>query len=264
MKVKHTILAAIGIIGVSTFLFQGLVQGVTAADFNKLNTIPTSYSNVVTPASQTTQDGSPVGYKKANYTVKSMNNQKPSSKDMKKEEAAEIAAQGLWEMFGQSLEGKVVEMAYQKPDEILPRAKWYGEVKINDKLNYFFYIDAVTGEFFSINRERWYDEKISDYDEALAMKPQEYVAAAKTYAEKFKVVHSPVKAAEYQAQSMGANNDPIIQVLITGENGEFADMYIARKDKAFLGVTYHTEIKYRNQHSQNVMEQHPVIIKGKK
>ena len=264
MKGKQTILAATAIIGASTLLFQGFVQVVTASDFNKTNTIPTSYANYAAASSQTTQNSLPVGYKKANYTVKAMNNQKPTSKDITKEAAAEIGAKALWEMFGQSLEGKVIQISYQKPSEILPRAKWYAEVKINEKLNYFFYIDAVTGEFFSINRERWFDEKIADYDEELAKNPQDYVTVAKKYADQFQVVHSPVKSVEYQAQSNGGNNDPIMQVQITGENGEIADMYIARKDKELLGVTYHTENKYRQQYGLNVMEGHPEIIKNKK
>lgn len=264
MKGKQTILASAAIIGASTLLFQGFVQVVTASDFNKTSTIPTSYANYAAASSQTTQSSLPVGYKKANYTVKAVNNQKPTSKDITKEAAAEIGAKALWELFGQSLEGKVVEIGYQKPSDALPRAHYYADVKIDDKLNYFFYIDAVTGEFFSMNRERWFKDQIADYDEKLAHNPQEYVAVAKKYAEKYNVVHGPVKSVEYQAQSMGANNDPIMQFQITGENGEIADLYVARRDKEFLGATYYAENKYRIKNSQKVMDSHPGILNNKK
>ncbi|WP_238351894.1 hypothetical protein [Brevibacillus brevis] len=132
MKGKQTILAAAAIIGTSTLLFQGMIQVVTASSYNKTDTVPTSYANAVPVSSSTTQNSLPPGYKKANYTVTAMNDQKPASKDLTKEAAAEIGAKALWEMYALSLEGKVVEMGYQQPREDLPRAQWYGEVKIND------------------------------------------------------------------------------------------------------------------------------------
>ncbi|KMZ42661.1 MULTISPECIES: hypothetical protein [Bacillales] len=261
MKVKQTILAATAIIGTSTLLFQGFVQVVTASDFNKTNTIPTSYANYAVTSSQTTQNSLPPGYKKANYTVTAMNDQKPSSKDLTKEAAAEIGAKALWEMYALSLEGKVVEMRYQQPREDLPRAHWWGEVKINDNLNYYFSIDAVTGEFFNIFRERTFIEKAT-YDEELAKNPQEYVDLAKKAAEKFNIVHGPVKSAVYEFQSMVENNDPLMSAEITGQNGEIAIVYIARKDKEFIGATYHAKNKYKD-HPNSIIS-YPKIAEPKK
>ncbi|MED1915086.1 hypothetical protein P4V64_07200 [Bacillus thuringiensis] len=261
MKVKQTILAATAIIGTSTLLFQGFVQVVTASDFNKTNTIPTSYANYAVTSSQTPQNSLPPGYKKANYTVNAMNNQKPTSKDLTKEAAAEIGAKALWGMYALSLEGKVVEMRYQQPREDLPRAQWYGEVKINDKLNYYFMIDAVTGEYFSMFRERTFIEK-ETYDEELAKNPQEYVDLAKKAAEKFNIVNGPVKSAVYKIQSMVENNDPIISVEITGENGEIATVYIARRDKEFIGATYYAKEKHKDH--PNAKVSYPEIAEPKK
>ncbi|MED1780419.1 hypothetical protein P4V43_01110 [Brevibacillus fortis] len=245
MKGKQTILAAAAIIGTSTLLFQGMVQVVTAANYNKTDTVPTSYAKSVDAPSQTPQNSLPPGYKKTNYTVKAMNNQMPTSKDITKEAAAEIGAKALWEIYALSLEGKVVEMRYQQPREDLPRAQWYGEVIINDKLNYSFMIDAVTGEYFDMFRERTFIEK-ETYDEELAKNPQEYVDLAKKAAEKYNIVHGPVKSAVYKIQSMVENNDPLMSVEVTGENGEIATVYIARNDKEFIGATYHAKEKYKD------------------
>ncbi|NTU30908.1 hypothetical protein HPY27_12200 [Brevibacillus sp. HB1.1] len=261
MKVKQTILAVTAIIGTSTLLFQGFVQVVTASDFNKTNTIPTSYANYAVASSQTPQNSLPPGYKKANYTVKAMNNQMPTSKDLTKEAAAEIGAKAIWRMYDQSLEGKVVEMTYQPPREDLPRAHWWGEVKFNDKLNYYFSIDAVTGEYFSMFRERTFTEKAT-YDEELAKNPQEYVDLAKKAAEKFNIVNGPVKSAVYEFQSMVENNDPLLSAKITGENGEIATVYIARKDKEFIGATYHAKEKYKDHPNQIIS--YPEIAEPKK
>ncbi|MBW5470829.1 hypothetical protein GPJ61_23730 [Brevibacillus formosus] len=253
MKGKQTILAAAAIIGTSTLLFQGMVQVVTASSYNKTDMVPTSYAKSVAVPSSTTQHSLPPGYKKANYTVTDVKDQKPTSKDLTKEAAAEIGAKALWEMYALSLEGTVVEMSYQQPREDLPRAQWYGEVKINDKLNYYFMIDAVTGELFSIFRERTFIEKAT-YDEELAKNPQEYVDLAKKAAEKFNIVHGPVKSAVYDFQSMVENNDPLISAEITGENGEIAIVYIARKDKEFIGATYHAKNKYKDHPNAKVFD----------
>lgn len=247
-RFKKTIFTAAAVIGASTLLFQGLTQAAAAAEFKKTNSIPTSYANYSTEKSKSVQNSLPKGYKKADYTVKDIDleyyhNQKPASKDIKKEEAAEIGALALWEMFNLNLEGQVIEMGYSQATESLTRSSWYGDVLINGKLSYTFSVDSVTGELFTIGRERTLDEKVSvAFDTALAKNPEEYVALAKKLAEKYNVVHSSVKSVEYNGQGY-ANNDPTISIDITGENGEIALMSFSRYDKALLGISYNMEYK---------------------
>ncbi|MEJ8546674.1 hypothetical protein [Brevibacillus borstelensis] len=242
-SMKQTILAGAVVIGASTMLFQGLVHAVTAAEFKKTDTVATNYANYTAAASQAAQKNLPAGYKKANYTVENIaleynGNQKPTSKDMAKEEAAEIGARTLWEVFGLSLEGQVVKMGYSQPTESLPRSFWFGDVYINGKLVYTFSLDSVTGEVFDIARERTLDKQVSlAFDPVLDKNPQEYVALAKKLAEKYNVVHGPVKSVAYNAQGY-SNNDPTISVDIAGENGEIALMTFSRYDKELLGIGY--------------------------
>ncbi|MCM3041508.1 hypothetical protein M3201_17580 [Paenibacillus motobuensis] len=246
---KKTILTAAAVIGAGTLLFQGLTQAATAAEFKKTNSIPTSYTNYTTGSSTAVVKNSmPEGYKKANYTLKEIDleyyhNQTPTSKDMKKEEAAEIGAQALWKMFNLNLEGQVIEMGYSQATESLARSSWYADVLINGKFSYCFSVDSVTGELFTIARERILNEKVSvAFDAVLAKNPEEYVALAKKLAEKYNVVHSSVKSVEYNGQGY-SNNDPTISFDITGENGEIALMTFSRYDKELLGISYNTEYK---------------------
>ena len=69
---------------------------------------------------------------------------------MTKEDAAEIGAQALWEVFDVNLEGQVIEMGYQQATDSLPRSTWYADVMINGKRSYYFSVDSVTGELFNL------------------------------------------------------------------------------------------------------------------
>ncbi|MBU5438375.1 hypothetical protein KQI42_10165 [Tissierella sp. MSJ-40] len=255
-SLKKTILVATA---VSTLLFQGFIQAATATEFKKSYTIPTNYANNTTGSSQTAQNTLPKGYKKANYKVEAIDleyyrNQTPTSQDMTKEDAAEIGAQALWEIFGLSLEGQVIEMGYQQPTESLPRSSWYADVLINGKRSYCFSVDSVTGELFSIARERTLDKKVSvAFDAALAKNPQEYVTLAKELAEKHNVVNSTIKSVKYNGQGY-SNNDPTISVDVAGENGEIALMTFSRYDKALLGIEYNGSYK-------PAMESHEKFVK---
>lgn len=246
---KKTILAAVTIIGMSTMMFQGFTHAAVAAEFNKSNNIPTTYVNYSDKSTKTVQNSLPQGYKKANYTVRAIDleyfqNQKPTSKDMAKEDAAEIGAQALWSVYGLSLKGQVIEMGYQKATDSIPRSRWYADVLINGKHSYFFEVDSVTGELFSIGHSRTLEKNASvAFDKALAKNPQEYETLAKKTAEKLNVVHGAVALVEYNCQGY-SSNDPDITLKIKGENGETASMTFSRYDKALLSISYNAEYKY--------------------
>ncbi|USG66607.1 hypothetical protein NDK47_04715 [Brevibacillus ruminantium] len=258
-SLKKTLAVGAVIIGASTLLFQGLIQAVTAAEFKKTDTIPTSYANFTAASSQAAQNSLPAGYKKANYTVGTIDleyyrNQTPTSKDMTKEAAAEIGAQALWQVFDLNLEGQVIQMGYGQATESLPRSTWSGDVYIGGKLAYTFFLDSVTGELFGLARSRTLDKQVSlAFDPVLAKNPQEYVELARKLAEKNNVVHSPIKTVEYNSQGY-SNNDPDITMYVTGENGELATMSFSRYDKALLGIGYSTPTKHALEFSEKQMQ----------
>jgi hypothetical protein len=254
--VKNTVFAAL-LIGASTMVFQGLIQTAMAAEFNKTNTIPTTYVSYAKQSSAAVQISIPKGYKNANYTVKDSElayykTQKPTSKDMDMKDAAKIGAQALWNVFKVDLEGQVIEMGYQPATTHLPRSSWHGDVLMNGKLGYDFDIDSVTGELFGITHNRTLDKKVSvAYDKVLAKNPQKYAALARTTAEKLNVVHGKVASVEYNCQGYG-NNDPDITFNIKGKNGEAASMTFSRYDKALLGISYNAAYKYTQEYMKQL------------
>jgi len=245
---KKSVLAAALLIGASTMLFQGLTQAATTAEYNKTNTVSTSY-NYKNQSSKAVQINLPKDCKKATYTVTNIDleyykNQTPTKKDMTKEDAAEIGAQALRSIYGLNLNGQVIEMGYLQANDSIPRSRWYADVLINGKRCYSFEVDSVTGDLFSVCHSRTLDKNVSvAFDAALAKNPQEYTALAKKTAEKLNVVHGAVASAEYNGQGY-ANNDPTITINIKGKNGEVACIQFSRHDKALLAVSYNTEYQY--------------------
>lgn len=248
-SVKRMAVATALILGAGTAAFQGMTHVVAGAEYNKTDIVPTSYANVVSSFSQTMQDRPPEGYKPANYTVGDIDleyykNQTPTSKDMAREKAAEIGAQALWSVFGVHLDGQVIEMGYHAVRESLPRSEWYGEVQISDELLYFFRVDSVTGELFSVGQSRTLQEDVSvGFDTSLDKNPQEFIDLAKETAEKLNIVHSPVASVEYQGQGY-TQNDPDVMLEIKGENGEVAQVVFSRYDKALKSISYHASYQY--------------------
>lgn len=248
-RLKKTVLAAALVIGASTMGFQGLTQIAAAAEYNKTNSIPTSYVSYRDQSAKTVQNSLPEGYRKANYRVSAIDleyykNQTATAKDMDKEDAAEIGAQALWSVYGVNLEGQVIEMGYQPANESLSRSSWYADVLINGERSYSFSVDSVTGELLSVVRDRTLKEKVSvAYDAALAKNPQEYIDLAKKAAETLNVVHGAVTSVQYNGQGY-SNNDPSIQLDVKGENGEVALIVFSRYDKTLCGISYNSEYKY--------------------
>lgn len=248
-SVKKTILTATVAIGASTLLSMGILQAATAAEFKKTNTIPTSYASYVEDVSQTEQSSLPEGYKPANYTIGAIDleyyrNQTPTSKDMGKEDAVEIGAQALWGVFDVNLEGQVIEIGYQQATDGQPRSSWYADVVINGERKFYFSVDSITGELFSIGHaDRTLEANVSvAFDAALDKNPQEFVTLAKELAENYNVVHGAIKSVEYNGQGYSVN-DPTISIDITGENGEIALMSFSRYDKELLGIVYSASYK---------------------
>jgi len=258
-----TILAATVIISSSTVLFQGLTQVAAAKEIEKKDIVMTSYDTIsyqTAGESQSARARVPEGYVKANYTLTDNDlpyyrDKKPTDKDITRETAAEIGAQALWTVFDIDLEGKVLEMAYN-PATADNRAIWEGCWWIDGKgkstQNYFFSVDAVTGELHTVQYARTLKENASvGFDTTLAQNPQEYEMLARNVAEQYDVVPGAVKLAEYANQGT-SSNDPTIDIRVTGENGEQAQISFSRYDKALLGIAYDSWCKEADVSAQNI------------
>ncbi|MDQ0178272.1 hypothetical protein [Bacillus chungangensis] len=230
---KKAALAGLVMIGSGALLSPEFTHAASAEAIKQTTPITTSYANHTTNSFKVAQTDNLSDYKKANYTVKQGDSQKPTSSDITKEAAAEIGAKALWELFEQNLEGQVVRISYNQPlAPIFDRSHWRGSVQISDKLFYHFAVDAVTGEIESIGRFRLDKKPKASFDE-IVKNPQEYEEAAKKLAEKYNVVNSPVKSVE-----LGGGSGEDLSFSITGENGEKAFMSISSIDKALLSITF--------------------------
>ena len=247
-KIWKTILTSAVVLVTGTLLFEGFTQAAVAAEFKKTEKVPTSYTEYTKDSVKSTDKKVPEGYVKANYTIGTIDlecykNNKPDSKDITKEAAAEIGAQALWQIFGVNLEGQEIKMGYDLPTDTFSRTGWAAEVWIDGKQSYYFSVDSVTGELFQIGYDRTLKEDVSvAYDAELAKNPQEYIELAKKAATEFNVVHGSIKSVEYNGQGYG-NNDPSISIDVRGENGEIALLCFSRYDKKLLSIGYSAQYK---------------------
>ncbi|WP_010269142.1 hypothetical protein [Paenibacillus senegalensis] len=255
---KGTLTTAAVVIGTGTLLFQGLTHAAAAMEFKKINQVPTYYVTNTGNALSETGRNLPEGYQKASYTVDSIDlefyqKQTPTSIDITREEAAELGAQALWEIFGVDLEGQRVELGYGPPTDSLPRSYWYADVYVDGELKYYFDMDSVTGELFGIGRNRTLDENAGlGFDRELHKNPQKYEEMAKDLAEKYNVVNGAVQSVEYNSQGY-SNNDPTITMHITGENGDLAMMTFSRYDQELLSIGYNASTKYALEFAEEQM-----------
>ena len=199
---------------------------------------------------------------KANYTVVAdeLCQEQPGAKDLTMDEAAELGAQMVWEVFGADLEGATIYMGYCSGTETFPRPFWSGDIRYGSQRTpndpgYSFTIDAVTGERFSTAWGRVIEAKTNlGLDMALAKDPSEYEALAKTIAQKLNLVHGDILTAEYQSQGY-SGNDPSLAVEVTGVNGEKAHLDFSRYDKQLIGLGYDAERKISEPALQKLLEE---------
>ncbi len=257
---KKSVLTAAALIGASTLLFQGFAQAATRAEYSKINTVPTNYVSSIKEASENTEKSLLKGYKKGNYKVSAneleyYQKASPTSKDIKKEAAAEICAQAIWEIFEVSLDGQEIKTGYAPATEGLPRSNWNCDVYVGGKLAYYVCLDSVTGDLLAVGKERTLKEEVSvAFDKKLDKNPKEYLDLARKTAEQLDVVHGKVKSVEYVGQGYN-NNDPTISTEIIGENGEIALMSFSRYDKSILGINYSNLYKPSMEHAKKVEEE---------
>ena len=119
-------MAAVLSIGLFSAAFIGANNFALAAATGKTESIPSAAATVNIPATATV---TPEDYQKPELTVYIPENPwytvNPNA--ISAEEAAELGALYIWDMFGESMDGKVVEM-YYSAWESHTRAYWHGNV----------------------------------------------------------------------------------------------------------------------------------------
>ena len=239
-------LAALAMIATSALLFGYFSQSVLAADLGKPQAVPPSYAPAPAGAAL------PAGYQKADYAVTAdpLASEAADAQAIPMEEAAELGAQALWELFGADLGGATVYMSYCSGTETFPRAFWSGDVRFGSSRTpqdpgFSFSLDAVTGERFGAAQSRILSVELDlGLDAALAENPQEYLDLARQLAAEKNLVHGQVEAVSYNCQGYSCN-DPDITLNVLGANGEKALVTFSRYDQQLKGVGYDAERRIR-------------------
>lgn len=249
-KIVSSLLYSCAIIGTCALMFGGTAQSVMAAELGKTNTVPTNYSSVEVKSKQSvaTNEYAKVSYKVTDDTLEYHNDKKPTKKDITKDEAAKIGAQAIHELFNVDLDKATFYMGYSPETDSFPRDTWTGDVRFGNKrtpsdLAYWFSIDSVTGELFTVSSSRTLDVKTSlELDMNLAKNPKKYLDLATKAAEKLNLIDGDIKSVEYNSQGYSVN-DPTITINVFGKNGKQASLSFSRYDKKLLAVGYDTGIK---------------------
>lgn len=251
---------ALAIIGAGTIAFNATTQSVMAAEFGKVEKVPTSYqvASALTSAQPEAGVKKEAGAKKGgekgvNYhlSMDDLNTDKPTKADLPMKEAAKIGEQYLSDIFGLDMKGAYVYMTYCpycSENESLGQAFWAGDVLFQKKqtpeaTRWTFMIDAVTGELFNIGYGRQLDEEVPlDMDVDLMKDYSVYEKLARENVEKFGLMDSPIDRVEYNCQGY-SGNDPDIAVDVIGKNGEVVNMTFSRYDQTLLGITTNRFLK---------------------
>ncbi len=253
--------AALAIIGAGTIAFHLASEVTLAANEGKVETVATTYQ--VPDSSQTalpvheekerkeeTKEEKQEEKGTINYTLSmdSLNTGTPADTDLTMEEAAEIGAGYLKEIYGLDLNGAYVYMSYYPGTQTFPRPFWSADVLFEkeqkpESTRWDYMVDAVTGELFDISHARQLGVSVPlCIDAALEKDYGQYAELAKKKVAECKLIDGSVNRVEYNCQGYQCN-DPTITVDVIGENGEIVNMTFSRYDQAFLGLFTDTSRK---------------------
>lgn len=260
MKHKNSLklfASAVAIIGIGAVIFNGTTDTVMAASLKSAETVPTNYQ-----VPSTTAAAVPEGYEKAGYRVfmEDLSVDTPTAADLTMEEAAESGAQYLWKIYELDLEGANVAMMYSLGSGSFPRASWMGTVYFSDEwtaetTHWTFWIDAVTGELFSVNYSEHLNVKTSlAADPSLETNFDSYAELTKKQVELCGLMSRPVSRVTYNGQGYTGNN-PDVTFNAIGENGETVLMTFSRYNQKLLGITTDSLNKIRESSWNNVLDE---------
>jgi hypothetical protein len=246
-ELKRLALETAAIIGVCALVFVGITQTAYSAITNQTDMVAAAGNSQ--DLSGNSSSSIPAGYVKADYALQvGQYSSQPTAQDISREDAAERGAQDLWRVFGLDLSGKTIEMTYHPVTSTQPRATWTGIVTISANQSYYFDIDAVTGEVRSTHLDKYWNEGVdTGMDASLMQNHAQYDSLAKAIAEKYQLVAGRVASVEYYGQGFTTNpsgaKNADVQMRVTSESGQQAQLEFSRYNQEFLGVDYDCWVK---------------------
>ena len=237
--------AALLVSGIGAGIFGMAASATAKTQLDSVQKIPTSYQVPmvvsgpdVPSVSESKETETALQY---HVTESKLNTGTPTATDLTMEEAAALGMKYLQDIMGFDKEGANVYMSYNSGTETFPRAFWDGDVRFGEEVltdddTWSFFIDAVTGELFSIGCTETLDVDVPlGYDASLEKNYGVYAELAKEVAERCNLVGGPVREVKYGTQGYGSNN-PEITLEVYGENGQMAILSYSRYNQRFLGL----------------------------
>lgn len=201
--------------------------------------------------------GAAVNY---HVSMSSLNTGEPTSIDLTMEEAAALGMKYLEDIMGFDREGANVYMCYNSGTETFPRAFWDGDVRFGEEVltdddTWHFFIDAVTGELFTIGCTETLDVDVPlGYDASLETNYGVYAELAKEVAKRCNLVGGPVREVKYGTQGCSSNN-PDITMEVYGEGGQMAILSYSRYNQRFLGLITDTSRVITDRAMEDLMKE---------
>lgn len=249
-----TVVVSAAAIALCSTVFTGANNVVMAMALDKEESISTTY-NVSNTFIDKAED-----YVKADYQVlenkvmRSIN-----SGALPVDQAAEIGAQYLWNMFKVDLSGKTIYMSFFIDPDVA-KAYWKGDIVEPDRdisdatPTYSFVVEAISGAGVSASKKYEKKETTVPFDpeklrEEYRNNCDEYLELAKQFSEK----HSGVKATMAEFKDISATIDGssvdhknsgnysrayevFVQVIVTDEQGQKTEVTISTDSKTLQSI----------------------------
>lgn len=159
------------------------------------------------------------------------------------DEVAEAGVQDLKRQYGLDSKDKTISMYYCPIGDTSVRAEWLGNVLNSGDIEYYFSIDAVTGNISSSCRNIKLNKKVNvAFDKSLMEDFSEYEELTIKAIKDYNILPEEVVSVEYISQGYTLDN-PDIQLTAVDANGNEAQLSFSRYNQELLQVCYDIWVK---------------------
>lgn len=239
---QKSALGAIAVIISTTAAFGTMVHSVKASDMSKkeiLKTEHTSTQSAVSSGNVTSPGNFEVDYK----VILEEDSPKADVNAVSADKAAKAGVQDLKKLYGLDSKGKTISLYYCPIGDTSVRAEWLGNVLNSGNIEYYFSIDAVTGNISATCRNIKLNKKVNvAFDKSLFDDPSEYKELTIKAIKDYNILPEEVVSVEYVSQGYTLDN-PDIQLMAVDVNGNEAQLSFYRYNQELLQVCYDNWVK---------------------
>lgn len=239
---QKSALGAAAVIISATAVFGTVVHSVKASELSKKEVVKTEYASnqsAVSSENITSPENFVVDYK----VILEEGSPKADANAVSADEAAKAGVQDLKRLYGLDSKGKTISMYYCPIGDTSVRAEWLGNVLNSGDIEYYFSIDAVTGNIGSSCRNIKLNKKVNvAFDKSLMEDSSEYKELTIKAIEDYNILPEKVVSVEYISQGYTLDN-PDIQMTAVDASGNEAQLSFSRYDQELLQVCYDNWVK---------------------